>query len=256
MTKNEAISISVCMASYNGAEYITEQLASILAQLPSDAEIVIVDDASSDDTAAVIESIEDRRIRLIRHSSNRGYVATFEEAIAEARGEILMLSDQDDVWPADHVRSLVDGLRGSDVVASNVALYPDAFPLPTPLGGRSWRLPDQRRQRPLRNMLGVLAGSIPYFGCAMGFRRQALSVILPFPSFLVESHDLWIALCGNACRSMSHVPGVTVLRRLHDSNASTSRPRKLRTVVRARWMLLRGAWEARRRVRRRAAQGR
>lgn len=252
MAERETISVSVCMATYNGARYVVEQLDSILAQLPHDGEVVVVDDASHDETVSLVRGIGDVRIRVIEQSENSGYVATFERAIAEARGDIVMLSDQDDVWVEGRVDALREALTRAEVVASDLALYPDGAPLPTPFGGKSWRLPSQPRQHRLRNTVGILAGAMPYFGCAMAFRRSAVSWVLPFPSFLVESHDLWIALCGNAARSMGHVQTVTVLRRLHDSNASPSRPRGAVSVLRSRWMLLRAVREASRRHRLRA----
>ncbi|MHA7987251.1 glycosyltransferase [Rathayibacter sp. CAU 1779] len=256
MSEPERTSLSVCMATYNGARFVTEQLASILAQLPADGEVIVVDDASNDDTVDVIRALADPRLRILEHEANRGYVATFEDAIADASGEVILLSDQDDIWSDDHVAVLHAALENSDVVASNLKLLPDGRSLPSPFGGKNWRLPRQERQHPVRNTLGVLAGAMPYFGCAMGFRADARSLVLPFPEFLSESHDLWIALCGNLARSMAHADEATVLRRLHDANASPSRPRDVRTVLRARWMLVRAIREIRRRQRRALAADR
>jgi len=56
--------ISICMASYNGSRYVKEQLESILLQIESDDEIIVVDDASTDNTISIIESINDNRLKL------------------------------------------------------------------------------------------------------------------------------------------------------------------------------------------------
>ena len=79
-------SVSVCMATYRGAEFVTEQLDSILAQLGDGDEVVVVDDASPDDTVAVVRAIAERdpRVRLFPRAQNRGYVRTFEEALGRA----------------------------------------------------------------------------------------------------------------------------------------------------------------------------
>ena len=90
------IRASVCMATYKGAAFVREQIASILAELGPDDELVVVDDASPDETAAIVEGIDDPRIRLVRSPVNRGYVRSFEEAIRLSRGEYVFLSDQDE----------------------------------------------------------------------------------------------------------------------------------------------------------------
>jgi hypothetical protein len=83
----------------------------------------------------------------------------------------------------------------------------------------------------------------------MAFRREARDLILPFPEFLVESHDLWIATVGNTARGLAHVQSPVLRRRLHDANASAPKPRGLRKALQSRWMLLRAWREAARRVR-------
>ena len=66
--------ISVCMASYNGGKYIREQLESILSQLPSDVEIVIADDGSTDDTLQVVEFLNEPRIRMLPAEKHLGVI--------------------------------------------------------------------------------------------------------------------------------------------------------------------------------------
>ena len=90
--------ISVCLATYNGAAFVAEQLRSILDQLTSDDEIIIVDDGSSDDTLDVVNGFEDARIRVYPNEKNVGVNETFARAVALATKPIIFLSDQDDVW--------------------------------------------------------------------------------------------------------------------------------------------------------------
>ncbi|QEW01550.1 glycosyltransferase [Microbacterium caowuchunii] len=235
------------MATYNGSAYVEHQLRSILDDLASGDDVVVVDDASTDETAEIVERIGDPRIRLIRQEENRGYVRTFEAAIRAAAGDVLLLADQDDEWVPGRRDILAEAARRDGIAASNLSLLGSDSPLPSPLSGRAWRLRDATSDHRLRNEVRILAGMAPYFGCAMAIRRDLLAAILPFPDYLTESHDLWIATVGNVTGRMRHVEETTVRRRIHDTNASSSRPRGVRRALASRWMLVRLWREALRR---------
>lgn len=89
--------ISVCMATYNGEKYIKEQIDSILKQLGSDDELVISDDGSSDGTIDIILGYHDPRIHLYKGSFHSP-AFNFENALKNATGDFIFLSDQDDIW--------------------------------------------------------------------------------------------------------------------------------------------------------------
>lgn len=240
--------VSVCMATYNGSRYVVAQLSSILAQLGPDDEIVVVDDASADATVDEIEAIGDPRIVVHRNQANRGYVRSFERAIGLATGDVVLLSDQDDLWTDGRLEALVAATDAHAVVASNLLLLDSGQPLRSPLTGRPWLLSHSDDGRRVRNELRILAGDAPYFGCAMALRRDALALVLPFPAYLRESHDLWIATAANTAGLLGHVEKVSVLRRVHDANASSSRPRGVGAALRSRLLLIRLWREARRRT--------
>lgn len=233
--------VSVCMATHDGGRFVADQLASILAQLGPNDEVVIVDDDSSDDTLARLREVRDSRVRLVEWTRNRGYVRAFEEALRLAGGEMVLLADQDDVWVPGRVSTMVRALEHADVVASNLATLGGGDSIRGPYGQVDWRLRASQSRQHAFNVLGILAGNRPYYGCAMGVRRSALGRILPFPSFLSESHDLWIALYGNIARSIVHLDERTVWRRFHEDNITPDRPRGFRRVVRSRRLLLRSA---------------
>ena len=89
--------ISVCIATYNGAEYLREQVESILSQLEEEDEIVVSDDSSTDTTIEILQSFGDRRIKIFKNPA-KGFVRNFENALRQAQGDFIFLSDQDDVW--------------------------------------------------------------------------------------------------------------------------------------------------------------
>lgn len=231
--------VSVCMATYRGAEFVTEQIASILGQLGPDDELVVVDDASPDDTVEAVRRIADPRIKLHPRDHNLGYVRTFAEALGRAQGEYRLLSDQDDIWSSDHVELMVDALLRTDVVATNLGTLGGPDSIRGPYGQDDWVLRPDDSTRRIGNILGIWAGNRPYYGCAMGLRASALRVALPIPEFMRESHDLWFALYGNLAGSITHLPQRTVLRRFHGDNQTPDQPRGLRAVLASRLRLVR-----------------
>lgn len=239
--------VSVCLAAHDGAAFVGEQVRSILDQLGPDDELVVVDDASRDSTIDVVESFGDPRIHLSRNESNVGSVRTFERALGLADGAYLLLADQDDVWVAGRLEAMVAALQTDGVVATSVAV------LGEPSRPPRWPLRARDSERYAANVVAVLVGVRWYFGCAMGVRRDMLPLVLPFPAWLTESHDLWIGVVGNVARTMRHLEAPSVERRLHDANQTPQRWRSLPTILRARVMLARCIAEARRRTQARSA---
>ena len=90
---------SVAMAFYNGAKYIDEQIRSILDNMAEDDELIISVDDASDGSETILKNWvqNDQRIRIIK-GPGKGVVKNFENAIRHCKGEIIFLSDQDDVW--------------------------------------------------------------------------------------------------------------------------------------------------------------
>jgi glycosyltransferase involved in cell wall biosynthesis len=97
MTTNESPRVSVIVPAYNATEYIGEALESVQRQTVSDWEVVVCDDGSSDDTAAVASGFGER-VRVIRSPVNQGLAAARNLAIGHSRGALLALLDSDDVW--------------------------------------------------------------------------------------------------------------------------------------------------------------
>jgi glycosyltransferase involved in cell wall biosynthesis len=238
------------MASYNGAAFIAEQIDSILAQLGPQDELVIVDDASTDGTREVVRSFADPRIRLIEAAANQGYVRSFEQACRSSSGASILLADQDDVWTMGRLELMLAALERHEVVASNFDVLGGG---PRP-GIRPLRSSDSNRRA--ANLLGILVGYRAYYGCAMAFRREVLDMFTPVPPYLHESHDLWLAICGNVLGSMRHLDESTLLRRIHGGNATPQGWRSLSAILAARVVLVRLLLEAgRRRSRLRPAPG-
>ena len=115
--------VSVITPAYNAGKYIGDTLQSALKQTFEDFEVVVVDDGSTDDTAAIAQSFASRdpRIRLIRQP-NRGIGGARNVAMTQARGRVLALLDSDDTWVPSYLQeqmSILDARPEFHVVSAN-----------------------------------------------------------------------------------------------------------------------------------------
>jgi glycosyltransferase involved in cell wall biosynthesis len=94
---NEGPKVSVIMPVYNTAKFLRESIESILSQTFSDFEFIIIDDASTDESVAIIRSYPDKRIKLIQKSVNTGYTESLNMAIDLAKGKYIARMDSDDI---------------------------------------------------------------------------------------------------------------------------------------------------------------
>ena len=181
------MNISVAMATYNGARFLVEQLDSIAAQTLLPDEIVITDDCSDDGTIAVAENwarSAPMPVRIFRNTERLGYSQNFAKALALATGSYVFISDQDDIWFPEKVRSMVERMEQPDrpllVVCNQTIANSDAIPTEeTSLG----------RLRTIRRM-GNFGVDNLVAGCATAIRTSLLSIVLPNPR--ESAYDTWI----------------------------------------------------------------
>lgn len=134
--------ISVLMPAYNTAPLIERAVRSVLHQSCQDFEILIVDDASTDNTPEVVRSIGDARIRIFEQEKNRGPAAARNRAMREARGEFCAYLDGDDYWEPEFLRKTSEFLtRHPEAVAVSVmqchkipGKAPECMPVDTGIG--------------------------------------------------------------------------------------------------------------------------
>ncbi|WNO54807.1 glycosyltransferase family 2 protein [Stakelama saccharophila] len=130
-----APTVSVLIAAYRGAPLIAETLDSLYAQTFSDFEVVIVDDCSGDETAALVRGYGDPRVRLIVAPENGGPVAARNRAFAAVRGRYVAGLDHDDVCRPDRLArqaAFLDANPDFVLVASHAELLVDGMVRPSP----------------------------------------------------------------------------------------------------------------------------
>src|SRR3989344_9010372 len=90
--------VTVLLATHNGSRFITTALTSVFAQTYDNFEFLIIDDASSDRTAEIVQSVKDPRVRYIRNGKQLRLSASLNRGLALARGTLIARVDDDDVW--------------------------------------------------------------------------------------------------------------------------------------------------------------
>jgi glycosyltransferase involved in cell wall biosynthesis len=221
--------VSVALATHNGASFLGRQLASILAQSHPVDEIVLSDDASADATVELAErSIAASRaadaatpaLVVLRNPVALGVTANFEQALRAATGDVVILCDQDDVWHPDRVSAALAALDQADevdLVAADARLVDAAG---DPIG------------RTLFETLGVDSGvrarlqSGAAFeellrrnvvtGATVAVTRGLIDRATPFPTAWV--HDEWLAMVAAVRGGIALVERPLLDYRQHGSN--------------------------------------
>ena len=208
--------ISVCIATYNGVNYIGEQLGSILSQLAEDDEIVLSDDGSTDGTMEVVSRFNDPRIRVLPSRRFASPILNFEYTLANAKGDIIFLADQDDVWMPNKVQKMLPLLEKSDCVISDCVVVDGNDEVIDP---SFFHLNGTHRGKYF-NLL-VKNG---YLGCCMAFKRCILDKALPFPAN-TPMHDIWLGNVSAFYYSVTFLNEPLIRFRRHDRNASPTAKR-------------------------------
>lgn len=204
----------VCMPTWNGEAHLPAQLASILADLPEDARVLVRDDGSVDGTLRVIEDFarRDDRIRLIEGGTRLGVAGSVGRLLAEVSDGVVLLSDQDDVWRPGRTRRCLRALEECDLVVHDASRI-DAGG--RPLGGTLFDL---------RGRGGGFAANVlrnRFTGCCMALRATLLRHALPFPARL-PMHDQWLGLVALRKGRVAWLDDVLLDYRVHGSNATAT----------------------------------
>lgn len=203
------------MCTYNGAKYVAEQLESILNQTYSNLEVIIADDASTDDTYAVLQPYaeRDKRIVLYRHEKNTGYNVNFSQACARTTAPFIAIADQDDIWELNKVERLYEAITQSPQI-SLVHGLSARFEEKGKPHLRSLKLVNHFRGNDMR--LFFLSNFIS--GHNMLLRRSVLDAALPFPAHVY--YDWWLAAQACTVGVIESVEEILTWHRMHGQNAT------------------------------------
>lgn len=178
------MNFSIAMATYNGSNYVLEQLESFARQTYQPYELVICDDGSTDNTIEIIESFAQTApfiVRIYKNEKNLGYVQNFAKAISLCEGDWIALSDHDDVWFDEKLSEAYNVISKNH----NVKLLIHDYILTD----------KDLKTKPNTNMERLESGGEMardmISGCATIINKTAVKLALPIPSY-VKAHDSWL----------------------------------------------------------------
>jgi glycosyltransferase involved in cell wall biosynthesis len=220
------VNISVCLASFNGEKYIYAQIDSILHQLGINDELIICDDGSTDNTLKIINQFNDQRIKLYKNRNHFNPIFNFESAIKFSTQEIIVLSDQDDVWVPNRIDIIKNHFNKTNSIKYNL-LVMDAQGI------------DSENQVLYPSMLEYLdarRGIIKnikknsYIGCCLAFSKDVKNLIIPFPN-KIPMHDVWIGIICDLYGSVYFDKRISLIYRRHGNNFTRDRYNIFRSIT-------------------------
>lgn len=190
--------ISAIVPCYNHAKYVGRAIESVLSQTHADLELVVVDDASQDDSFAVIDRYHDLRIRKVRRARNGGVSHAINDGIRHCTGDAISILSADDTWPLEKMARQASFLaQNSDIVAvSGLARWQDDggndfSQQPSILESENRPQPQWLRRLFLGNCLGISTALI---------RASAVNRVGPQDPRLsiLGDYDWWVKICLHA----------------------------------------------------------
>jgi len=238
----DRLAISVALCTRNGALFLSEQMQSILAQTIDPLEIVLCDDASTDNTIEIAsaamtalrsDAAHCQSLRIFKNPSPLGVTKNFERAILACRGELIALCDQDDVWAPNRLERMAAEfamrpdllLLHSDARLVNEAGEYLGHSLFDVLDVTSWEL---RRIR-IGRAFDVLLRRNLATGATMMFRSAILPYAAPFPPEWL--HDEWLAIIAAAVGRVDVLTDRLIDYRQHPGNQIGARRETLSTKI-------------------------
>ncbi len=205
--------ISIAMATYNGAQYLQEQLDSFLCQTRLPDELVVCDDRSIDATVDILEAFRTQApfaVHIYLNDTNLGHVKNFERTMSRCTGDIVFLSDQDDVWLPSKLETVAQKFLASPEV---LAVTNDASLVDEKLRDSGLTMNGQF------SALGLTHTRYLY-GCCAAIRGSLLPLLLPIPNVSTFRHDTWLRDVVTRLEGRETIDETLQYHRRHGNNAS------------------------------------
>lgn len=202
--------VSIALCTYNGEQYLKEQLDSLVKQDYPNLEIIAVDDRSKDSTAVILNGYSHQypNIKVYINEVNLGYKKNFEKAIQLCKGEYIALSDQDDIWVSDKISKLIVAIKDA------VLIYHDSLLIDHNGTSLNKKMSDILNMYQGNNFKPFLISNC-ISGHACLFKKQFAEKTIPFPEKVM--HDQWLAFCAANLGNITYLNESLVKYRQHEN---------------------------------------
>ena len=210
--ENKNPTVAVVVATYNGATYLRAQLESIVQQTYKPSQIIIVDDASLDDTLQVANNFAAHHpeVMVVQNETRLGYIKNFEKGMLLANTSYVALSDQDDIWVPHKLEVLIHAIGDQMLAYSDSELIDANGQL---LNQKMSSIKNQLAYHtPIMYAIGAWAP-----GHAMLFKKELVDKAAPFPTLV--THDFWLGFVATCYSKVVYVNEPLVHYRQHTQNA-------------------------------------
>ena len=222
--------IVIVLAAFNGADYLGEQLASLIAQTQTRWELLIRDDGSTDDTLGIIGDYvaRDKRIRILPGDGPAGsacgnFAVLLEAAYAQG-AKYIFCCDQDDVWEINKLERVLACLKQTEGESGAACLvHHDLAVVNESLEPLADSFVDMMKLQPGdQNNPQRLISRNEVTGCALACNRALLEIALPLSRQAIM-HDWWLAMCAAYFGQLVFIPDKLVKYRQHGKNTIGSK---------------------------------
>lgn len=215
--------VSIVLATYNGASHLEEQLDSIFENTYTDWILEICDDGSTDRTLEIIGEYQEKypgKILLHQNEENQGVTVNFLEGAKRAQGEYVMFCDQDDVWLPEKIEKTLHFMKEQEKMEGEktpIVVFTDASLVDGVLRTLNDSFFDYNGLRTDQIDLAHLLIENKVIGCTSMFNRAVVERIIRFPT-MARYHDWWIALIGATFGKIAFLNEPTMKYRQHGAN--------------------------------------
>jgi len=208
--------VSIILPTYNGYQYISSLLDSILLQTYKDIEYIIIDDKSADNTVRIIQNYmkKDSRINLYINLVHLGINKNFERGIKLAKGNYIFLCDQDDLWDRTKVEKMVNKIKcGYGLVYCDLKV----IDVTGKVISRSFHRLIGTDNLYTKNITKYLLFRNLTNGCSICFKRELINDVIPFPDNVI--YDWWLMFKVSLKYKIGKLDEQIMSYRIHDNNA-------------------------------------
>jgi glycosyltransferase involved in cell wall biosynthesis len=216
--------VEILLSTYNGSQYLSDQIESILNQTYSNWSLLIRDDGSTDESMHIIGKYTLRypsQIRILDDDvKHRGASSSFSELLAASSAEYIMFCDQDDIWNSTKIEKTLNSIKRIEAQSPNcpVLVFTDLVKVDHNLNQLAASfIRDQKLYTDIISNVNKLIALNVATGCTIMINKIAKQYVVPFPSKIIV-HDHWLIINIAYYGKVFFLNEATILYRQHNNN--------------------------------------